>query len=128
MATQGSRDNKRVQVYWEVEKAVKELHKLGAPLIQTGDALKALGQALLHLQVAGALAKPSVHKWDDEKGHHVKVSRNGLPQRLRTRVSKLASMVEELATEVKGLPVTPEQKVLAKVEREKRREKGAKRP
>lgn len=122
MATQGSRDNKRVGVYWELEKAVKELRRLGDPLIQVGDGLKALGQALKHLQVAGELAQPSVHKWGDEKGPHIKVARNGLPQRVRTRAAKLATLVDALATEVKGLPVTPEQKVLAKVARGKARE------
>ena len=125
MATQGSRDNKRIQAYWELGEAAKQLRALGDPLIQIGDGLKALGRALKHLQTAGELAKPSVHKWADEKGQHIKVSRNGLPQRVRTRAARLASMVDALAMEVKGLPITPDQKVLAKVAREKRREKGA---
>ena len=123
MSTQGRRDNKRVQVYWELEKAVKELRKLGDPLIQVGDALKALGLALRHLQVAGELAKPTVHEWEDEKGKHGKVSRDGLPQTIRTRATKLSTQVAALATEVKALPVTPDQKVLAKVRKAKAREK-----
>jgi hypothetical protein len=121
MATQSNRNHKRVQAYWELEKAVKELRKLGDPLIQTGDALKALGLALRHLQVAGEVTTPTVHQWEDEKGRHVKVSRDGLPQTIRTRATNLATQVAALATEVKALPVTPDQKVLAKVARAKAR-------
>lgn len=123
MATQGSHDNKRVQVYWELGKALQELRKLGDPVTELGEALTALGRALRSLQAAAEIAKPTEHEWSDEKGRHRTVSRNGLPRRIQGRAATLARMVEALAREVKGLPITPEQKLLAKVTRAKARVK-----
>ena len=123
-----STNHKRIDVHQNLQQASRQLRALGDPLIHAGDALKALGQALKRLKYASERAKPTIHQWEDEKGQHIKVSRDGLPQRIRTRAARLATMVDALAMEVKGLPVTREQKALAKVAREKRREKGAKRP
>lgn len=118
------KNHKRIAAYWELSKAVKDLRKLGDPLVTLGQAIEALGQVVKSLRYMGEATKPTTHEWTDEKGRHVKVSRDGLPQRVRTRAGKLATMVEALAAEVKALPVTPEQKLLAKGTRAKAREKA----
>ena len=131
MSLEGSRNYKRIDAHHDLQEAARELRTLGAPLIQVGDALKALGQALKRLNHAAERAKPTRHEWSDGKGPHVKVSRDGLPRSVTTRAARLATQVEALAQEVKALPITPEQKAQARVERAKRREgeraKGPKR-
>jgi len=121
MPQESSRNYKRIDVYQDLVEAAKALAPLGDPLVSVGEALTALGQALKRLKYASERAKPTVHEWTDEKGRHVKVSRDGLPRSIRTRAAKLVMMMDALATEVKGVPITPEQKALAKVTRAKAR-------
>lgn len=119
MATDASRDYKRIDIYRELLAAARELRKLSCQALTASDALMALARAQGRIRRAAEQAKPSVHQWTDEKGPHEKISRDALPKRITRRALRLADLVETLAEDVRAMPVTREQRALAKVARQK---------
>ena len=105
-----SKYNKRTMVQHELGEAAREL---GQKIVSVGEALVALGKALEHISQAEKLAKPHTLRWKDEKGKHVKVQRDGLPQHIREQIRTLAARTEKLRDDVKAIPVTKEERILA---------------
>jgi hypothetical protein len=113
-----SKYNKRTLAYHELGQAAKEL---GKKIISTGEALVVLGKALEHVKQAEGIAKPHTLRWKDEKGSHVKVQRDGLPQHIRVQIQALLARTEKLRDQVKAIPVTKEERVLAEDKKAKAR-------
>ena len=123
MSTSARKSNKRTDTYWELKKAGKALQQAGDKLATAGEALKSLGKALEHMKGAGQAAEATKLDWEEKGQPRSLVKRDALPAGLRRKISGLAAKVEAVMAEVKAIPVTNDQVVMAKAEKANRKAK-----
>lgn len=123
MSTSARKGNKRTDTYWNLKKASQALQRAMDSLATTQDGLAALNKAIRHVLDAGVAAEATKLDWEEKGQPRSLVKRDALPAGIRQKISGLAAKVEAVMSEVKAIPVTKDQVVMAKVEKAKRKAK-----
>jgi len=123
MSTSARKGNKRTDTFLELKKARESLGVALDSLATARDALAAVQRALGHIKQAARSAGPTTFAWEEKGYPLLKVKRDALPAGIRRKISGLATRVEAVMAEVKAIPVTKDQVVMAKAEKAKRKAK-----
>jgi len=123
MSTSARKGNKRTDTFLELKKAAEDLHKAADKLASIAEALKLLEKASGHIDNASKAAQATKLDWEEKSQARSLVKRDALPAGIRRKIAGLATRVETLMAEVRAIPVTKDQAVMAKAEKAKRKAK-----
>ena len=123
MSTSARKGNKRTDTFLELKKARESLGVALDGLATARDALAAVQRALGHIKQAARSAEATTLSWEEKGVAKSMVKRDALPVGIRRKIAGLATRVEAVMAEVKAIPVTKDQVVMAKAEKAKRKAK-----
>jgi len=114
MSTEVRKDSKRIRAFQQLEEAAKLLAEAGRKMTKAARALQLIEEAGEKVQRAARIAEPTTFTADETGTGRPKTLRDGLPADIRRAISREAERLQKLAARVKAVPITREQRVLAK--------------
>lgn len=121
-----SQAHKKLAVELELRHAAQALRALSRKSATAADALEALARAQKHLAEAERQAGPSVVRWSDAADQrevvHEIVKKDALPASIHRQIANLSRRCLEVASRVKAIPLTMNEKAAADKEKALRRQ------
>ena len=112
MSSSGRMDSKRIDAYRKLREAAELFARAAEKHLEAVEALGLLEQGRKRITQASRSAQPTV--LDGKK------KRDGLPSGIRGMISRLAEKADQVAQRVKDVPVTKDQRLVARTERHRR--------
>jgi len=119
MASSGRKDSRRIRAFQELEEAWKLLEQAAKKGLKAARALQLIEEAQGRVERGASAAEPTTFKADESGTGRPKTLRDGLPADVRRAVQREAGHLKKLAARVKAVPVTPDQRLLARVKKRK---------
>jgi len=119
MSSEVRRESRRVRAFQELEEAWKLLEQAAKKGLKAARALQLLEEAQGRAERAASAAQPTTFKAEESGTGRPRTLRDGLPADVRRAIHREAEHLKMLAARVKAVPVTADQRLLARVKKRK---------
>lgn len=114
MPTSGRKDSRRIRAFQELEEAWKLLEQAAKKGVKAARSLQFIEEAEKKVQQAARIAEPTTLRAKESDTGRPKTLRDGMPADIRRAIQRDAERLKKTAARVKAVPVTADQRVLAR--------------